>query len=114
MKKLIVAIVSTLVLVAAAKAAQPSLLTSLQTISAVSNDRGQTSNPPVSIEATVTFDFPLENLLYVQDDGNAIFVLAPVAPLKLLRGDRSSESRERCARVSRPIITPIASNSAPL
>jgi diguanylate cyclase (GGDEF)-like protein len=72
--------------VTASWGAIPSELTSLSSIHALSNaDAARTV--PVAFEATVTYYRGYENLLFVQDDGVAIFV-RPYGSLDLIPGDR--------------------------
>ncbi|MGD0832162.1 MAG: GGDEF domain-containing protein [Terracidiphilus sp.] len=70
----------------AAWAAEPSPLTALRAIHALSNTEAK-KGLPVEFEATVTFFRPSEFTLFVQDDDVAIYVAAPPG-LQLLPGDR--------------------------
>jgi len=67
-------------------AAAPAPLTTLKAIHAVSNADAKLA-PPVAFEATVTYSPGYANLLFVQDESEAIFVLAP-SNAKLIPGDR--------------------------
>ncbi|MGB6719759.1 MAG: GGDEF domain-containing protein [Terracidiphilus sp.] len=66
--------------------ATPAALTTLHAIHSLSNaDAAQTL--PVAFEATVTYFRSYESTLFVEDNGEAMYVRAP-AGLKLLPGDR--------------------------
>ena len=86
MKKLIAALAVILGWAAAASAAAPSPLQSLQAIGALTNAEARQALP-VAFEATVTYFRWYEGLLFVQDDGIAIFV-RPVSVFGLAPGDR--------------------------
>jgi diguanylate cyclase (GGDEF)-like protein len=86
MKRSIAALAMVLGLAAAASAAEPSPLQSLQAIAALTNAQARQALP-VAFEATVTYFRWYEGLLFVQDDGNAIFV-RPVSVFGLAPGDR--------------------------
>jgi diguanylate cyclase (GGDEF)-like protein len=70
----------------AAAAAAPGPLTTLRAIDALTNAQA-TQGLPVAFEATVTYFAPGFRYLFVQDDGQAIFVYAP-ADAVLTPGDR--------------------------
>ena len=57
-------------------AAQPGVLTNLRTIHAINNADAKL-NQPVAFEATVVYSRGYENLLFVQDGADAIFVRPP-------------------------------------
>lgn len=61
---------------AASLAAQPGVLTSLRAIHAINNADAKL-NQPVAFEATVAYSRGYENLLFVQDGADAIFVRPP-------------------------------------
>jgi diguanylate cyclase (GGDEF)-like protein len=61
---------------AMALAAQPSTLTTLRAIHALTNEDAKLAEPVV-FEATVVYSRGYENLLFVQDGNNAIFVRPP-------------------------------------
>jgi diguanylate cyclase (GGDEF)-like protein len=69
-----------------ALAAVPSTLTSVSAIHALTNAEAD-QGIPVSFEGTVTFNRDYERIVFVQEDGVAIYVGFPT-PLKLLPGDR--------------------------
>src|SRR6202453_4336950 len=72
--------------IATALAAQPSALTTLRAIHALNNEDAKLARPVV-FEATVSYSRGYENLLFVQDGGDAIFVRAP-SGTQLAVGDR--------------------------
>jgi hypothetical protein len=86
MKKLIPAFAIILGWAATGWAAPPAPLTSLRAIHALSNAEVAQA-PPVAFEATVTYFRWYEKTLFVQDDGNAIYVAATTS-IRLLPGDR--------------------------
>ena len=86
MKRLLSTFVILLVCAAIAWAEAPAPLTTLRAISALTNDQA-TQQLPVAFEATVTYFPGYDNLLFMQDGDQAIFVLA-TTPVNLLPGDR--------------------------
>ncbi|HEY1902481.1 MAG TPA: GGDEF domain-containing protein [Terracidiphilus sp.] len=73
-------------LVSAVWAAEPSALTTLRSIHALTNAEASRALP-VAFEATVTYYLSYEQVLFVQDDGLALYVQAPTNA-HLLPGDR--------------------------
>jgi diguanylate cyclase (GGDEF)-like protein len=67
-------------------AAAPAPLTSLRAIHALSNAEAS-KELPVAFKATVTYNRYYERILFMQDDGEGIYVSYPT-PLKLIPGDR--------------------------
>jgi diguanylate cyclase (GGDEF)-like protein len=67
-------------------AAEPGALTTLRAIHALTNDEASRALP-VAFEATVTYFRSYEEVLFVQDDGVAVYVEATSNP-KLAPGDR--------------------------
>jgi diguanylate cyclase (GGDEF)-like protein len=86
MKRLILAVAIVLGWASAAWSGAPAPLTTLRAISALSN-ADASRKLPVAFEGTVTYFRGYEHLLFVQDDDNAIFVLA-TNDAKLIPGDR--------------------------
>jgi diguanylate cyclase (GGDEF)-like protein len=86
MMKLIAALAIVLGWAAAASAAEPSPLKSLQAIVALTNAEARQALP-VAFEATVTYFRGYENLLFVQEGDACIFV-RPAAGVALAPGDR--------------------------
>jgi diguanylate cyclase (GGDEF)-like protein len=86
MKRLIVAVAIVFGWASAAWAAEPSPLTDLRAITALSNAEAS-HHPPVAFEATVSYFPGYESLLFVQNDDAGIFVLAP-KNVHLAAGDR--------------------------
>jgi len=72
--------------VSATKAAEPGALATLKAIHALTNDEASRALP-VEFQATVTFFRSYEDVLFVQDDGLAIYIQTPVN-LTLEPGDR--------------------------
>lgn len=86
MKRLIAILAMAAGLQTAAWAAMPAPLTTVRAITSLSKaDAGQ--GLPVWFEATVTYIRDYEPTLFVQDDGNAMYIHS-AAGLKLLPGDR--------------------------
>jgi diguanylate cyclase (GGDEF)-like protein len=73
-------------LISAAWAAEPGALTTLHAIHALTNAEASRALP-VAFEATVTYYLSYQQVLFVQDDGVAIYVQAPTNA-NLLPGDR--------------------------
>ncbi len=71
---------------ALAWAVAPATLTTLSQVATLSNAEANKALP-TTFEATVTYFPGYDNLLFMQDGGQAIFVLA-TTPVKLLSGDR--------------------------
>jgi diguanylate cyclase (GGDEF)-like protein len=86
MKRLIPAVAILLGWASAAWAAAPVALTTLRAISALTNAQAS-QKLPVAFEATVTYYRKEGNLLFVQDGGDALFVLSSDNE-KLVHGDR--------------------------
>jgi hypothetical protein len=86
MKLCITVIATVLGWAATALAAQPSALTTLRTIHTLNNADVKLAQP-VAFEATVVYSRGYENLLFVQDGDDAIFVRAPPGT-QLAIGDR--------------------------
>jgi diguanylate cyclase (GGDEF)-like protein len=86
MKRFIPVLATILGLASTSLAAPPNTLTTLQAIHALSNAEARQA-PPVEFEATVAYSRNYENLLFVEDGGNAIFVRPP-SPMPLAAGDR--------------------------
>jgi diguanylate cyclase (GGDEF)-like protein len=86
MKKLVFAFVLILGWTSAAWAAAPATLTTLQAIHALTNVEARQAIP-VAFEATVGYSRGYENLLFVQDGDDAIFVRPPTTGT-LAPGDR--------------------------
>lgn len=103
MKRLILAVAIVLDWGSVARAADPSLLTDLRTITALSNAEASKALP-VAFEATVTYFPGYENILFVQDGKSAIFVLAPNGT-QLVPGDRVLV-RGKMRASFRPIVVP--------
>ena len=103
MKRLILAVAIVLGWASAAWAAEPSPLTDLRAISALSNAEAGKALP-VAFEATVTYFPGYESILFVQDRDAAIFVLAPNGA-RLVPGDRVLV-RGKMRASFRPIVVP--------
>jgi diguanylate cyclase (GGDEF)-like protein len=86
MKKFIPAFAFLLGWTAVAWAAAPATLTTLQAIHALTNAEAKQAIP-VAFEATVSYSRGYENLLFVQDGDNAVFVRPPTTAT-LTPGDR--------------------------
>ena len=87
MKKLIPIFVLLLGWAEATWAAPPGTLITLRQIHALSNGEGN-QGFPVDFEATVTYGRTDENILFVQDEDVAVFVLIAANAKLLLPGDR--------------------------
>jgi diguanylate cyclase (GGDEF)-like protein len=85
-KRLILAVAIVFGWASAAWAADPSPLTTLRQIASLSNAEAN-QGLPVAFEATVTYFPGNDNLLFMQEGDQAVFVLA-TTPVKLLPGDR--------------------------
>ena len=81
-----IAVLAMILALAAATAAEPTPLQSLQAIVALTNAEARQALP-VAFEATVTYFRGYENLLFVQDGDACIFV-RPVSDIALAPGDR--------------------------
>ncbi len=86
MKRSISALAIIIGLTSVAGAAEPGVLTTLRAVHALTNDEASHALP-VAFEATVTYYRSYEQVLFVQDDGAAIYVQALNNP-KLQPGDR--------------------------
>jgi hypothetical protein len=86
MKRSILAFAIVLEWAAAAFAASPSALTTLHAIHVLNNADAK-QNQPVVFEATVVYSRGYENVLFVQDGEDAIFIRPP-AGTQLATGDR--------------------------
>jgi diguanylate cyclase (GGDEF)-like protein len=86
MKRLILVIAILLGCASAAWAAAPATLTTVQAIRALTNAEAS-KGLPVAFQATVTYNRSYERVLFVQDNGEGIYVGYPT-PLKLVPGDR--------------------------
>ncbi|MGD0547174.1 MAG: GGDEF domain-containing protein, partial [Terracidiphilus sp.] len=86
MKRIFPALAMILGWAAAAWATPPATLTTLGQIHALNNGEGN-KGYPVAFEATITFYRADEHLLFVQDGGDAIFIVA-TAKAELTAGDR--------------------------
>src|SRR5579863_8896955 len=85
-KKLLAVVAMVLTWTACAWAGQTGTLNSLRSIRALSNADADRALP-VAFEATVTYFRSYEATLFVQDEGEAIYVMA-TAPVALAPGDR--------------------------
>src|ERR1035438_5772167 len=85
-KRLIPVIAIILGWTSTAWAASPATLTTLGQIASLSNAQANQALP-AAFEATVTYFPGHDNLLFMQEGDQAVFVLA-TTPIKLLPGDR--------------------------
>jgi diguanylate cyclase (GGDEF)-like protein len=74
-------------LASVALAGQPVALTSMRAVHALSNDQASRALP-VAFEGTVTYYLNYEQVLFVEDEGAAIYVQMPSPNGSLLPGDR--------------------------
>jgi diguanylate cyclase (GGDEF)-like protein len=85
-RRLIAAVAITFGVASSAWAAMPAPLTTLRAIHALTNDQAKEAQP-VAFEATVVYSRGYENILFVQDGDDAIFVRPPTTAA-LTPGDR--------------------------
>jgi diguanylate cyclase (GGDEF)-like protein len=102
-KRLVLAVAIVFIWATAAWAADPSPLTDLHVIAALSNAEASKALP-VAFEATVSYFPGYQNILFVQDGDAAIFVLAP-DDARLVPGDRVLV-RGKMRDSFRPIVIP--------
>jgi diguanylate cyclase (GGDEF)-like protein len=87
MIRIVKALAVVLACASAAWAAEPGPLTTLRAIHALTNAEASHALP-VAFEATVTYYRSYEQVLFVQDEGAAIYVQVPPNPPALAPGDR--------------------------